>query len=136
MGEFLLQREARRWKALGCVIYFPRTKGYLRESRCCHERNPNQRQQLQFRGLDSQQHQKLCCENPRNSERHVRNCHRELHRFERNIPTPGHSIRFDVSPKSVSSLVQGQGMDEMEFQEADKNVRDLITEYQDKEDAV
>merc|ERR1719151_278094 len=27
-------------------------------------------------------------------------------------------------------------MDEMEFQEADKNVRDLITEYQDKQDAV
>eukprot|EP01084_Bolivina_argentea_P086730 156734_1 len=26
------------------------------------------------------------------------------------------------------------GMDEMEFQEADKNVRDLITEYQDKQD--
>jgi len=26
-------------------------------------------------------------------------------------------------------------MDEMEFQEADKNVRDLITEYQDKESA-
>merc|ERR1712111_176108 len=30
---------------------------------------------------------------------------------------------------------KGEGMDEMEFQEADKNVRDLITEYQDKEDA-
>ena len=27
-------------------------------------------------------------------------------------------------------------MDEMEFQEADKNVRDLITEYQDKQDVV
>jgi len=27
-------------------------------------------------------------------------------------------------------------LDEMEFQEADKNVRDLITEYQDKQDAV
>eukprot|EP01083_Nonionella_stella_P045988 123176_1 len=31
---------------------------------------------------------------------------------------------------------KGNGMDEMEFQEADKNVRDLITEFQDKEDAV
>jgi len=30
----------------------------------------------------------------------------------------------------------GEGMDEMEFQEADKNVRDLVTEYQDKQDAV
>jgi len=30
---------------------------------------------------------------------------------------------------------KGEGMDEMEFQEADKNMRDLITEYQDKEDA-
>ena len=30
---------------------------------------------------------------------------------------------------------KGEGMDEMEFQEADKNVRDLITEYQDKQDA-
>ena len=26
-------------------------------------------------------------------------------------------------------------MDEMEFQEADKNLRDLVTEYQDKDDA-
>eukprot|EP01083_Nonionella_stella_P154992 500066_1 len=31
---------------------------------------------------------------------------------------------------------KGQGMDEMEFQEADKNIRDLITEYQDKQDIV
>ena len=30
---------------------------------------------------------------------------------------------------------KGEGMDEMEFQEADKNVRDLVTEYQDKQDA-
>jgi len=27
-------------------------------------------------------------------------------------------------------------MDEMEFQESDKNLRDLVTEYQDKQDAV
>ena len=26
-------------------------------------------------------------------------------------------------------------MDEMEFQESDKNMRDLVTEYQDKQDA-
>ena len=29
---------------------------------------------------------------------------------------------------------KGEGMDEMEFQESDKAVRDLITEYQDKQD--
>ena len=27
-------------------------------------------------------------------------------------------------------------MDEMEFQEADQNVRDMVTEYQDKQDLV
>jgi len=27
-------------------------------------------------------------------------------------------------------------MDEMEFEESDKNVRDLVTEYQDKQDVV
>jgi tubulin beta len=37
--------------------------------------------------------------------------------------------------KAFLHLYKGEGMDEMEFQEADKNVRDLITEYQDKEDA-
>ena len=61
---------------------------------------------------------------------------------------------FEVPKKSVLTLVshtsccfvlstenwiflryKGEGMDEMEFQEADKNVRDLITEYQDKQDA-
>merc|ERR1712117_602656 len=36
--------------------------------------------------------------------------------------------------KAFLHWYKGEGMDEMEFQEADKNVRDLITEYQDKED--
>merc|ERR1711879_262457 len=35
--------------------------------------------------------------------------------------------------KAFLHWYKGGGMDEMEFQEADKNVRDLITEYQDKE---
>merc|ERR1712121_116061 len=34
--------------------------------------------------------------------------------------------------KAFLHWYKGEGMDEMEFQEADKNVRDLITEYQDK----
>merc|ERR1712228_987257 len=33
-------------------------------------------------------------------------------------------------------LYKGEGMDEMHFEEADRNVRDLITEYQDKQDSV
>merc|ERR1711978_1678 len=36
--------------------------------------------------------------------------------------------------KAFLHWYKGEGMDEMEFQEADKNVRDLITEYQDKQD--
>ena len=38
--------------------------------------------------------------------------------------------------KAFLHWYEGEGMDEMEFQEADKNVRDLVTEYQDKQDAV
>merc|ERR1712019_296774 len=38
--------------------------------------------------------------------------------------------------KAFLHWYKGEGMDEMEFQEADKNVRDLITEDQDKQDAV
>lgn len=38
--------------------------------------------------------------------------------------------------KAFLHSYKAEGMDEMEFQEADKNVRDLITEYQDKQDAV
>jgi len=37
--------------------------------------------------------------------------------------------------KAFLHWYKGEGMDEMEFQEGDKNVRDLITEYQDKQDA-
>merc|ERR1712157_357335 len=37
--------------------------------------------------------------------------------------------------KAFLHWYKGEGMDEKEFQEADKNVRDLITEYQDKQDA-
>jgi tubulin beta len=38
--------------------------------------------------------------------------------------------------KAFLHWYSGEGMDEMEFQESDKNVRDLVTEYQDKQDAV
>merc|ERR550525_516778 len=38
--------------------------------------------------------------------------------------------------KAFLHWYKGEGMDEMEFQEAVKNVRDLITEYHDKQDAV
>merc|ERR1712213_286941 len=37
--------------------------------------------------------------------------------------------------KAFLHWYKGEGMDEMEFQEADKNVRDFISEYQDKESA-
>jgi len=37
--------------------------------------------------------------------------------------------------KAFLHWYKGEGMDEMEFQEADKNVIDLITEYRDKQDA-
>merc|ERR1712061_978107 len=38
--------------------------------------------------------------------------------------------------KAFLHWYKGEGIDEMEFQEADKNVVDLITDYQDKQDAV
>jgi tubulin beta len=38
--------------------------------------------------------------------------------------------------KAFLHWYKGEGMDEMEFQESDKNVRDLVTEYQDKQDIV
>merc|ERR1712062_593383 len=44
-------------------------------------------------------------------------------------------FRQNVQKKAFLHWYKGEGMDEMEFQEADKNVRDLITEYQDKESA-
>jgi len=37
--------------------------------------------------------------------------------------------------KAFLHWYKGEDMDEMEFQEADKNVRDLITKYQDKQEA-
>merc|ERR1712167_532299 len=47
------------------------------------------------------------------------------------------STQFSALYKRKAFLhwYKGEGMDEMEFQEADKNVIDLITEYQDKQDA-
>merc|ERR1712141_833235 len=42
---------------------------------------------------------------------------------------------FQRLASQFSALYKGKGMDEMEFQEADKNVVDLFTEYQDKQDA-
>lgn len=47
------------------------------------------------------------------------------------------ATQFGVMYKRKAFLhwYKHEGMDEMEFQEADKNVRDAITEYQDKQDA-
>merc|ERR1712072_1421477 len=47
------------------------------------------------------------------------------------------STQFSALYKRKAFLhwYKGEGMDEMEFQEADKNMIDLITEYQDKQDA-
>ena len=47
------------------------------------------------------------------------------------------SAQFGTMYKRKAFLhwYKGEGMDEMEFQEAEKNVRDVITEYQDKQDA-
>eukprot|EP00483_Globobulimina_turgida_P009433 UN09452 len=38
--------------------------------------------------------------------------------------------------KAFLHWYKAEGMDEMEFKEADRNNRDLITEYQDKQDSV
>merc|ERR1712228_72846 len=38
--------------------------------------------------------------------------------------------------KAFLHWYKGEGMDELEFQEADNNVKDLITEYQDKQDVI
>jgi len=38
--------------------------------------------------------------------------------------------------KAFLHWYKNEGMDEMEFEEAEKNIRDLITEYQDKQEAV
>ena len=38
--------------------------------------------------------------------------------------------------KAFLHWYKDEGVDEMEFTEADKNVRDLINEYQDKQDVV
>ena len=41
-----------------------------------------------------------------------------------------------IKRKAFLHLYKGEGMDEMEFQEAGRNMRDLIWEYQAKQDAV
>jgi len=37
--------------------------------------------------------------------------------------------------KAFLHWYKGEGMDEIEFQEAERNIKDLITEYQDKQEA-
>ena len=48
------------------------------------------------------------------------------------------SVQFARMYKRKAFLhwYKGEGMDKMQFQEADRNLKDLITEYQDKQDAV
>lgn len=46
------------------------------------------------------------------------------------------SVKFQSYEASVGSRYTGEGMDEMEFTEAESNMNDLVSEYQQYQEAL
>ena len=47
-----------------------------------------------------------------------------------------HDLQNYIKEKHFTLVYKGEGIDEIEFQEADKNLHDLVTEYEDKQDLI
>merc|ERR1712166_30166 len=64
-------------------------------------------------------------------------CHfpRKLYRYLGNVQACRRAIHRHVQKKGLPPLYTGEGMDEMEFTEAESNMNDLVSEYQQYQDA-
>merc|ERR1740117_1550230 len=60
---------------------------------------------------------------------------RKLHRHLGDVQACWRAIHRYVPQKGVPPLVHREGMDEMEFTEAESNMNDLVSEYQQYQDA-
>merc|ERR1712210_345859 len=64
-----------------------------------------------------------------------RHLHGQLHRCPRHLQEDLRTVHCHVRRKAFLHWYTGEGMDEMEFTEAESNMNDLVSEYQQYQEA-
>merc|ERR1711957_417277 len=88
-----------------------------------------------LRRVDPQQHQVLRLGHGTQGTQDGRHLPRKLHRHLGDVQACWRAIHRYVPQKAFLHWYTGEGMDEMEFTEAESNMNDLVSEYQQYQDA-
>merc|ERR1711976_1079919 len=94
-----------------------------------------EQEQLVLRGVDSEQHQELRVRHPPEGAEDVVHFRRQQHLHPGDVQARERAVHGDVPQEGLPPLVHRRGMDEMEFTEAESNMNDLVSEYQQYQDA-
>merc|ERR1711924_544557 len=85
--------------------------------------------------VDSEQHEVRDLRHPAEGLEDGRVLRRQHDGHPGNVQARGRAVHGNVPPQGILALVHGRGMDEMEFTEAESNMNDLVSEYQQYQDA-
>merc|ERR1712137_262487 len=88
-----------------------------------------------FRRVDSKQHQVISVRYPTKGIKNGCGFHRQLNRHTGNVQAVAEFFQAMFRRKAFLHWYTGEGMDEMEFTEAESNMNDLVSEYQQYQDA-
>merc|ERR1712224_1136979 len=86
-------------------------------------------------GVDPQQHQVVRVRYPAQGPQDELHLHWQLHRHPGDVQARVRAVHRYVPSQGFLHWYTGEGMDEMEFTEAESNMNDLVSEYQQYQDA-
>merc|ERR1712146_875778 len=88
-----------------------------------------------LRRVDPEQPQVRDLRHPAEGPQDVGRLLRQLHLHAGGDEARRRAVHLDVPPQGFLHWYTGEGMDEMEFTEAESNMNDLVSEYQQYQDA-
>merc|ERR1712146_550823 len=95
----------------------------------------HQQELVVLRRVDPQQRQVVHLRHPPQGPQDDDHLHRQLDRRSGDLEARRRAVHGHVPPQGLPALYTGEGMDEMEFTEAESNMNDLVSEYQQYQDA-
>merc|ERR1712182_179309 len=93
-----------------------------------------EQEQLVLHRVDPEQHEVRHLRHPAEGVEDGRLLRRQHNGDPGDVQACGGAVHWDVPPQGLLALVHGRGMDEMEFTEAESNMNDLVSEYQQYQD--
>merc|ERR1712072_178870 len=88
-----------------------------------------------LRRVDPEQHQVGRLRHPAEGPQDGGRLPRQQHGHPGDVQARRRAVHGHVPPQGLLALVHREGMDEMEFTEAESNMNDLVSEYQQYQDA-